>query len=196
MKQLPGSGASRYRIVGGRDAGKGRQMNRNTRLTTTTALFFALAGCGGGETGFKVADPDNEQVSGEALLEITRAALEWTDLPVGISTSEVFKITSSGETDLNLYEVAIVSSAEGQFYMEEAEDIELAPGASREFLVVCTLAAEAEAVGEVRIKSNDPDQLDLRVTLTAHPASGDSGGSDTGGSDTGGSDTGGADSGA
>ena len=157
----------------------------------TLAILSTLAACNSGETGFSVANPDNEQVSGSALLELYPATLEWTDLSVGIATSEVFKITSSGESDLKLYEVAVVSSANGQFYMEEVEDIELAPGASREFLVVCTLAAEATATGEVRIKSNDPDQLDLRVTLTANPAaSTDTGGSDTGGSDTGGSDTG------
>ena len=155
----------------------------------TLAILSTLAACNSGETGFSVANPDNEQVSGSALLELYPATLEWTDLSVGIATSEVFKITSSGESDLKLYEVAVVSSANGQFYMEEVEDIELAPGASREFLVVCTLTAEASAAGEVRIKSNDPDQLDIRITLTANPTvATDTGGGDTG--DTGGGDTG------
>lgn len=113
-------------------------------------------------------------------MEVYPGDLTWTDLTVGIDSSEYMKITSVGEEPLRVYDIAVVDSADGQFSMAAVDEFELQPGEDIEFSVQCRLSAEAEAVGELRIRNTDPDQSDLRLTLTASPVGGGAETGDTG----------------
>ena len=159
------------------------------RHMTLALALLALVGCKGTETGFQQGTGTNATEEGGGGLEIYPTELVWTDLSAGVTASEYVKITSIGEEPLMVYDVGVVDSADGQFSVEGVEEFELQPGGTREFTVQCTLAADAPAAGELRIKNNDADQLDLRITLTATPL----GYTDTGeaGGDTGDSGAGG-----
>lgn len=152
-------------------------------------LTLLLAACGG-ETGFQTNPNTNAVEDGNGKLTFYPGPLTWTDLTPGIATSAYFKLISEGEYDLQVYNVDVIDSAQGQFYIDDVEAFSLVPGEDREFAVVCTLAGSEMAVGELRVKTNDPDQLDLRVALTATPEgwTGDTGGdSGLSGMDSGGS---------
>ncbi len=146
-------------------------------MRAAIVLSFTLLTACEGETGFQTSTQDNATSQNSGLIEVFPSELVWTDLSVGVLASEYLKITSVGEEPLRVYDINVVSSADGQFSMEPMEEIELQPGEVAEFSVQCTLAADATAVGELRIRNTDPDQLDLRLTLTASPVGG---GSDTG----------------
>lgn len=148
-------------------------------MITRVILLASLVGCGG-ETGFQNGTGDNATTDASGKMEVYPSELVWTDLEVGIAESQYMKITSAGDEPLRVYDINVVSTAQGQFYMEPVDEFELEKGHTEEFSVKCTLAEAAEAVGELRIKSSDPDQLDLRLTLTAEPAEGGETG-DTGG---------------
>lgn len=152
------------------------------RTMTLVSTLIALAGCGDTETGFQQGTGENATEEGAGGLELYPSELVWSDLEVGVAASQYAKITSVGAEPLKVYEISVVSSAEGQFTVEEIEEFELQPGGEREFTVQCTLSADAPAAGELRIRNNDADQLDLRIPLTATPlgyTGGDTGG-DTG----------------
>ncbi|KAA0206077.1 hypothetical protein EDM68_03660 [Candidatus Uhrbacteria bacterium] len=137
---------------------------RAVRLPT----LALLAACGG-ETGFQQTPGQNTTTEANGQMEVYPSELTWTDLEVGILSREYLKITSTGDETLRIYDISVVSSASGQFTMEEVEEFEVEPGLEREFTVACTLAADLPAQGELRIRSNDPDQIDLRLSLYATP---------------------------
>ncbi len=138
-----------------------------------------LAACEA-ETGFQTNSEDNATSQESGKMEVYPGDLTWTDLTVGIDSSEYMKITSVGEEPLRVYDIAVVDSADGQFSMAAVDEFELQPGEDIEFSVQCRLSAEAEAVGELRIRNTDPDQSDLRLTLTASPVGGGAETGDTG----------------
>lgn len=149
---------------------------------TTLLLLLPVQACGA-ETGFGTTSKSNGTNDDVGAMTVYPDVLTWTDLTVGDALGEPFKITSSGAQTLHVYEVSIVSSADGQFAMTEPDAFDLDPGQSQEFRVLCTLAADAPANGELRIRSNDAAQLDFRLALQASPAGTDTA-SDTG-TDTG-----------
>ena len=162
-------------------------------------LALALVACGG-DTGFSGTPNDNNEVEGNGKLEITPTTLEFPDLVIGIASSQPVKVTSVGDNTLKLYTVDLADSGGGVFYLEEESSLSLAPGTEREFTVVATAEEEGLFVGEMRLKTNDVDNLDLRITATAWtpgyaPDGSDSGTSDGGASDSGTSDGGSADGG-
>lgn len=146
-------------------------MNRSTLIL---ALPLTAAACQA-ETGFGTSTEKNSTTDAAGVMEVYPEAMVWTDLSVGNAQSEYFKISSVGDETLHIYEISIVSSADGQFAMEEPEAFDLEPGQDEEFPILCTLSAEATATGELRIRNNDADQLDFRLTLTASPAGSDTG---------------------
>lgn len=143
-------------------------------------MLPTLIACGDTETGFQSGTGTNATEEGGGRIELYPSEIVWTDLEVGVTASEYVKITSVGEEPLKVYDIGVVDSAGGQFTVEDIEEFELQPGGTREFTVQCTLSEEAFAAGELRIKNNDADLLDLRVTLTATPL-GYTGAGDTGG---------------
>lgn len=149
------------------------------RVTIVLPVLL-LAACEA-ETGFQTNSEDNATSQESGKMEVYPGDLTWTDLTVGIDSSEYMKITSVGEEPLRVYDIAVVDSADGQFSMAAVDEFELQPGEDIEFSVQCRLSAEAEAVGELRIRNTDPDQSDLRLTLTASPVGGGAETGDTGG---------------
>lgn len=146
-------------------------------MRTHALLGLALLSACTAETGFQNKAQDNATSEGAGKLELYPSELVWTDLEIGVVESQFLKITSAGEEPLRVYDITVVSSDEGQFSIEAVDEFELEPGQVREFSVQCALSAAEQAVGELRIRNTDPDQNDLRMTLTASPA----GGGDTGG---------------
>jgi hypothetical protein len=162
-------------------------------------LALGLVACQA-DTGFSGTQDDNNEIEGNGKLEITPTTLEFPDLEIGIASSELIKVTSVGDNTLKLYTVDLADSGGGVFYMEEESSLSLAPGTVKEFTVVATAEEEGLFVGEMRLKTNDIDNLDLRITTTAWtpgyaPTSSDSGASDSGTSDGGSADGGMSDSG-
>jgi hypothetical protein len=113
-------------------------------------------------------------------LEFTFTDLNWED---NVSKSAELTITNSGDGNLSLSVVDISDSGGGAFYTTEETNLIIAPESERSFTVVATLTEFVAAEGELRVKSNDADYLDLRIPLYATPAgwTGDT----TGGDDTG-----------
>jgi len=154
------------------------------------ALLSTFTGCAAEQT-FSETDTDVGHQDGTAAALVTPTELHYSGLEVGFTSSLSFKVENVGDAKLALYEVRVVDSADGQFYMQVERDLELNPGGAREFQVVATLATEEALEGSVRVECNDVDQPEIVIPLTGTPASmeEDTGGSDTGGSDAGKKDT-------
>ena len=139
----------------------------------------------GGEQQFSNNNVDGVGEQGVAELsyapaEMVFSGLNWQD---GVSQSADFTITNNGDGNLSLSIVDISDSGGGAFYTTEETNLVLQPDSERDFTVVATLTEFVDAVGELRVKSNDADYLDLRIALYATPDgwTGDT----TGGGDTG-----------
>lgn len=140
-------------------------------MPRTFPLVFALA-CQG-EQGFSNAKDDDKGDAGTAVIAVTPTEITFSDMDWEgkVSQSEPFKVTNEGvDGNLQLYDVGIVDSGGGVFYMEEFAEAKLAPGASAEFTVVATLTAFEAIDGEARIVSNDKDAHEFRIPLHAIPA--------------------------
>lgn len=145
------------------------------------SLMLACAG----EQQFSNNNVDGGSEQGVADMTYSPAEMTFTDLnwEDGVSQSAEFVITNNGDGNLQLSVVDISDSGGGAFYTTEETSLILQPGSDRSFTVVATLYEFTDAVGELRVKSNDADYLDLRVPLYASPIgwTGDtSGGDDTG----------------
>lgn len=169
------------------------------QLVTLSALLgLALTACDGGETGFTNTPDDATGDQGNGVAEIipTEIHLEDLDWEQGISQSAQIKVTNAGDANLKIYSYGLSDSADGVLYAEEESNLELSPGADREFTVVATLEEFAQAVGEVRIRTSDSDAIDVRIPVTASPLGwegDDTGTADGSGTGGGGDDTGAAD---
>jgi len=153
--------------------------------TPAFACLPLLAACSS-ETGFGNNNPGDINQEGNAKADFTptvEEGVEFADLTLGVTRSEILQITSSGENNLVVYEIRIKDSADGAFYTDDEEDVTLAPGIAREFPMTATLLAEGYVEGSVRIKTNDPDALSVEVPLRAWTTG--SGPDDTGPDDTG-----------
>jgi hypothetical protein len=100
---------------------------------------------------------------------VSAEALTLTDLAVGFSENTTLGVTSAGENNLAIYGARLVANPDAQFYFEEVEDVELAPGASLEWVVVATLEAAEDVTGKLRIESNDLDNPTLYIPVCAYP---------------------------
>jgi hypothetical protein len=134
------------------------------------------------ETSFQNTDDGGDHNEGNGKVEWLPAELVFTDLQQAITVSQMLKLTSVGDNNLVVYEVRVLSSGGGVFYMGEDDigDITLAPGTSREFPVTATMDEWVEeVVGSVRVKTNDPDAISFEIPCTATPTA-DWGAPDTG----------------
>lgn len=150
---------------------------------------LAVAACGA-ETEFRNTDQGGEYEEGNGRIEVTPAELRFTDLDPVVARGLDLEVASVGDTNLTIFEVRILDSGDGAFYMDREDDVVLAPGTTRLFHVVASLAeGVTSAEGSLRIKCNDADNLTLEIPLYASLAGGDDTGGDTGtepGDDTGG----------
>lgn len=145
------------------------------------ALALVLTACGGGETSFTTGNKDNQNQVGTGQLEVIPAdGVVWEGLIPGYPCTEYVRIDSVGIEDLNIDQIDVVDSGGGVFSLPDSHSgISLPPGESYELQVQATLSVLEGTTGELRIKSNDEETVDLRLPLTANPAedweTGDSG---------------------
>lgn len=147
-------------------------MNRTLKLGSAVWLTLALTACGGGETNFSNSQQDNQNQVGTGMLEVIPAAgVVWEGLVPGYPCTEYVRIDSVGIENLNIDRVDIVDSGDGVFSLPDTHsNITIAPGDSYELTVQASLSSLTLVTGELRIKSNDEETVDLRLPLTANPA--------------------------
>ncbi len=152
---------------------------------TPIALVVLLGGCNA-ETGFTNTNDGGDFEEGQGGLEWYPLEIEIRDLQQGITSSTTLQLNSVGENNLQIYEVRVLNSGGGVFYMgddDEYEDKVLAPGTSLEVPITATMDDWAAVVeGTIRVKTNDPEAIALEIPAYAYPAEDWEG---TGGDDTG-----------
>lgn len=141
---------------------------------TTTIALCALLGACNAETNFTNTNDGGDFEEGQGGLEWYPLEIEVTDLQQGITGSSTLQLNSVGENNLQIYEVRVLDSGGGVFYMgddDEYEDKVLAPGTSLEVPITATMDDWAEVVvGSVRVKTNDPEAIALEIPAYAYPA--------------------------
>ncbi len=143
------------------------------------------------DTGFnnKTTDPGN--VEGNGVMELSETELSWTEVSIGEANSQVLYVRSIGTLNLVLYEARLISTGNGAFYIEDTEEKVIAPGSAYELVVVANVDNDNLRQGTLRLKTNDLDQKEVLVPLSATTGDGeDTGLDDTGADDTGTDDTG------
>ena len=158
------------------------------KINTAIALCALLGACSA-ETNFQNTNDGGDFEEGNGLLEWYPLEVSVTDLQQGITGSTTLQLSSVGEDNLHIYEVRVLNSGGGVFYMgddDEYEDKVLAPGTSLEVPVTATMDDWAAVVeGTIRVKTNDPDAIALEIPAYAYPAEDWEGTGDDTGLDTG-----------
>jgi hypothetical protein len=137
----------------------------------TLISIFSLLACSGGESNFTNNSDQGTSEQGVADMTYSHESMVFTDLDweQGISSGQDFLVTNIGDNNLSIYTLDIADSGGGAFFVQEENDLILAAGNERTFIVVATLYEEVTAVGQLRVKSNDADARDLRIPLCAFP---------------------------
>ncbi|MCB9742478.1 MAG: hypothetical protein H6741_32600 [Alphaproteobacteria bacterium] len=165
-----------------------------TRHALTLALLLS-AGCDS-DTGFQNTTNDNQDVEGSGDMEFSPAELVFEDMVVGSTYSQDITFTAVGEVNLTIYEVLVITSGEGTFYLGDTEDLVIAPGTSLPITVAASLEADQVQQGRLRVKTNDIDYTEFIIPMIACPESfegdcadvndtGGAGGEDSSADDTG-----------
>ena len=137
----------------------------------TLISVFSLLACSGGEGNFTNNSDQGTSEQGVADMEYSHESMVFAELDweQGISSGQDFLIANIGDNNLSIYTLDIADSGGGAFFVQEEDDLVLAPGNERAFVVVATLYEDTTAVGQLRVKSNDADARDLRIPLCAFP---------------------------
>lgn len=130
-----------------------------------------LLGCSGGESNFSNNNEQGTAEQGTGILAYSHETMLFTDLDwkQGISVGDDFLVSNAGDNNLEIYTLDIANSGGGAFFVQEEDNLILAPGNERSFTVVATLYENEPAFGELRVKTNDADARDLRIPLCAYP---------------------------
>ena len=154
--------------------------------------LIGLAACES-DTGFQNTGDDNQEVEGAGELELSPAELVFDDMALNNTYSQDITFTSVGEVNLRVYEILVISSGEGTFYVGDIDDLTIAPGSSIPVTVTASLEEDAVKQGSLRVKTNDVSYSEFTIPLIACPESfeGDCGDvNDTGGADDSAGDSG------
>ena len=133
----------------------------NHATAALLAALTALSACSSGEQGFGNTSQNSNTDQGNGSMEISPSKLviegvNWED---GVAGSGTLTVTSTGDGTLRLYDVALSNTGDGALYMVPVdEDINLATGVSREFVINATLTEFEKVEGSLRIQSNDGEQ--------------------------------------
>jgi hypothetical protein len=135
------------------------------------ALVLALTACSGGDASFSKDNNENTDVGGTGELGLyPEGGLVWEAVAPNLPCSQYMRIDSLAVQELIIDKIDITSSGGGVFTLPESHaDIVLPQGESYEFRVQATITELVAAEGELRIRSNDAEVVDLRVTLSAFP---------------------------
>src|SRR3954469_16627931 len=124
-----------------------------------------LVGCQPQDTGLGTKNGNEEVGSGNGKLEVDPTELFFLDCALTFSNGKPVTVTSTGDADLKITQVRIVSNAKQTnpadgtdpnvfCFQETTDDITLAPGATKDFIVNATLYEDLPADGELRILNN------------------------------------------
>lgn len=139
-------------------------------LATFGVCAALLAGCGGSETGIDAKDGTNPAPTGDPVAEISPTEIVWDAAPVGYSVSETLSITNTGDGVLEVYEISLLNDTTDTFVFDNVADVELDPGLGDSWEVTCDLEQDSPATAALRIRTNDPKQVEVQVPLTCNPA--------------------------
>jgi hypothetical protein len=128
-----------------------------------------LVGCSPQDTGLSNGPDDQELATGTGKMELDVTEIVISDIMLGYSKSAQFTVTSTGDANLQIYEIRIVADESDVFFFEEVEDIEFAPGQGDTFTVVADLDVAAAADGSLRLRTSDPDNATVTLPLHAYP---------------------------
>ena len=135
-------------------------------------LHLLFIACTQGEQTFGAVNETIGQDQGLAKLEYSPEYIIFSDVTLNILSSQKLTVRSVGDGALMIDKVDISNAANESFYMDESstEDLSLLPDVTRDFDVTVTLKTNDAQYGELRIRSNDEDNRDVRVPLCAFPA--------------------------
>lgn len=165
-------------------------------------LFILCTGCASQNSTFSTKGDDNSTLDqGVGQIQWEPAYLLITDVQNGVAKSGTITLTSIGDNTLRIDSIGLSNAGDGVFYAEEKDDLSLAPDQTTSIEVVAGFDATGFAEGEIRVRSNDADNRDLRIPVcavseefTAEYSCGDTTNEDTGQSsesaDTASNDTG------
>lgn len=145
----------------------------NHATAALLAALTALSACSSGEQGFGNTSQNSNTDQGNGSMEIspTKLVIEDVNWEDGVAGSGTLTVTSTGDGTLRLYDVALSNTGDGALYMVPVdEDINLATGVSREFVINSTLTEFEKVEGSLRIQSNDGEQQLVEVPIEALPA--------------------------
>ena len=134
-------------------------------------LAWIVIACGQGDQTFGAVKEVSGQDQGTAMMTIEPLEILFEDVEVGILSSGSITITSVGDGALSIDSVDITNSVDGAFYMDSssAEDLSLEPGITREIVATITMQTAEIHIGEMRVRSNDEDNRDVRIPMCAFP---------------------------
>lgn len=132
-------------------------------------LVLALLACGQPDVNLGSNTDDNTGLTGSAVAEITPAELVWTDADVGFSSVLDLTITSVGDGDLEVYEIALMNDTTGTYVFDRVRDETIAPGEAKTWPVTCDLEEAITAEANLRVRTNDPDATEVSVPLSCSP---------------------------
>lgn len=138
------------------------------RLPLVLVAGLMAGGCPA-QTGLSNTHEGVYDVQGNARVEFAPEELVWTDLATDSTTDAELVLSSVGDLNLVIYEVRLLNSADGVFFIEQIEDRTIAPGSALTVLATASLIDNQPAEGMARIKTNDSEQLELMVPLFAWP---------------------------
>lgn len=143
-------------------------------------LLLLLGACGPQDTGLGTKPENTEGVDGNGKMEVLPVEITMVECSVGFSSSKDFTVSSTGDSDLLLYEVRLVANPDQIFTFIEKENVVIAPGASITYTVSAQLAENLPADGELRIRNNSLEDPNFILPVHAWPTgyegdSGDSG---------------------
>jgi hypothetical protein len=133
--------------------------------------LLALVGCGAPDTTLSIPGKDGEMATGSGKLEIDKSEITIDAIQGTYSKSEAFTVTSIGDANLLIYEIRLVANPDEVFFFDEVDDVEHANGQAASYSVVARYDTEPgfAADGELRLRTNDPDNAQLIVPLHAYP---------------------------
>lgn len=130
-------------------------------------IFGLMTACSFQDSSFSKNGENNTIDQGVGEISWSPSSLLITDVPIGTAKSGIITLTSVGDNNLRIAGIALSSSGDGVFYTSERTDLTLAPEQSVEVEVVASFESPMFAIGELRVRSNDADYLDLRIPLCA-----------------------------
>ncbi|MGC6506896.1 MAG: hypothetical protein ACON4U_00695 [Myxococcota bacterium] len=172
------------------------------RFRSTIAVL--MLACTGQNNTFSSKGDDNSTLDqGVGQLTWSPEILIITGVQAGFAQSGQITLSSTGDNTLRIDSITLSNAGSGVFYVEERSNLNLAPGQDTTVDVVANFDSSGFAKGEVRIRSNDGENRDLRIPVCAITAdytepyncTEDSSSMDTGTLDTGTVDTGTVDTG-